>query len=142
MIKEFKVGDRVKIKKSVSKEWYSAGAEGIILDVDLDLFVKFDKGNYDTCCDGEWYVNFDEAKVIKQTKEKEMKSKGYGLGEKSEGDGIGVTKAWAVEVDGKLHSSLVFGTREEARLWRTSNAVAGHKAHVRRTEIKVLKHKV
>lgn len=74
MQKEFKVGDRIKIKEGVSEGYYEAGAEGVVLEVcSEDILIKFDKGIYDTDCGGTWYVGFDEVNVIEEEEKHQYK---------------------------------------------------------------------
>lgn len=36
-------------------QWYSAGAEGIVIDADNQILVRFDAGEFNHECDGEWF---------------------------------------------------------------------------------------
>ena len=56
------VGTRVRIKKGVRTEWYSAGQTGIIkkLDTGDDVIVRFDHDNQ------HWYVLLEDLKRIKE----------------------------------------------------------------------------
>lgn len=145
MKKEFKVGDRV---RSLVKNGtlFSRGAEGVVLFQDSEddgytnTLVAFDKGQYldiqqawMATGPGQWWASSKDLELVEQAKEKEMKSEGHG---------ISVTKAWAVEVEGKIYSGDTFEHRSDARRCRQEYALMGFDASVRRVEIKVLKHKV
>lgn len=73
MQKEFKVGDRIKIKEGVSEGYYEAGAEGVVIVCSNTILVKFDKGIYDPSCSGTWYVNFDQAIIIEKEEKHQYK---------------------------------------------------------------------
>ena len=92
---KFKVGDKVKVKKGVSTEWYEAGAEGEILEVSpYTVFVKFSAGKFDRDCNSSWYAEEEDLEVMEEVKEKKLKSKQV---KKSSVDGYAVT-LWGVSV--------------------------------------------
>lgn len=92
--------------------------------------MKFEKGQ-------KVRVHLDELELIEE-KEKQMK----GYGNFVEGDSTYVTKGWAVEINGDIDVNMVTDTRGLARSYRNDLAQQGHKASVRKVEIKVLKEKI
>ena len=152
------VGDTIEVLKD-NCNLYRKGAIGTVLELDVDnwLLVQFLSGEFSkvkkalgATAKGQWWVNPNEVKVVKESSMKE----GYGLSltreamkesleimQKHEGDGYAV-KAWAVEVDGEISPWCTYPSRKEAREERTWHADNGAKAHVRKVEIRKVKGKV
>ena len=61
-----KVGDRVRcVDARDQTKYYNVGAEGVVIDVDTDVCVKFDRGEYRTSGDNtSWFGEFDQFEVI------------------------------------------------------------------------------
>lgn len=141
-----KVGDTIEVLKDHCN-LYRKGAIGTVLELDVDnwLLVQFLSREFSkvkkalgATAKGQWWVNPNEVKVVKESSMKE----GYGL-DISKKNKAAYT-GWAVEVDGEINPWDVFSTRKEARKERNYIATSEYvnKASVRRVEIKVLEHKV
>jgi len=65
---KFTIGDRVRVvsfTEGNNDEFYSIGAEGVVLDVENDvLYVEFDKGKYRHIIDSSWWVGLDEVELV------------------------------------------------------------------------------
>ena len=153
---KFEKGQMVRVVSSDEKEIYSNNAEGFVIkqdDNDGLVLVQFKNGKfskkkvaYQATAKGQWWVRPVELELIEE-KEKQMEGygnfvEGDGLGSKSSGNGIYVTKGWAVEVNGDIDVNMVTDTRGLARSYRNDLAQQGYKASVRKVEIKVLKGKI
>lgn len=157
---KFKVGDKVVATEGLG-EYFKTGDKGVVVKVDRSLcLVAFTEGNYKKDKGflnkkGQWWGHSDNMKLLEDTNtqskdgysttlqdiEKGRKKMQEGYGNFIEGDGIAI-QAWAVEVDGEISPWQTYPSRKIAREERGYFESYGHKAHVRKVEIRKVKGKV
>lgn len=157
---KFKVGDQVEATEGLDK-YFKTGARGSIVEVDHPFYlVAFTEGDYikdggflDK--NGQWWGNSDNMKLLEDTNtqsgdgyattlqavEEGRKKMQEGYGNFIEGDGTAI-QAWAVEIDGEISPWQTYPSRKIAREERSYFESYGHKAHVRKIEIRKVKGRV
>ena len=151
---KFKVGDKVRIvAHEVNRGWFIDFLEGVETVIEsLNTESSNTMVNYYTSSDH--YIPEVSMELVEQVKEIKTVQEGYGLSltreamkesreimQRHEGDGYAV-KAWAVEVDGEISPWQTYPSRKIAREERGYFESEGHKAHVRKVEIRKVKGKV
>ena len=153
---KFKVGDKVVATQGFG-EYFKTGAKGAVVKVDRSLcLVSFTEGDYIKNKgfmnkNGQWWGHSEDFKLLEDTNT--QSGDGYAttlqaveegrkiVREFIEGDGYAI-KAWAVEVDGEISPWQTYPSRKIAREERGYFESYGHKAHVRKVEIRKVKGKV
>ena len=151
---KFKAGDKVRvIVHEVNREWATDSLEGV------ETVIKYRNTNDSTnvvnyYTSSGYFVPEVSMELVEQVKEIKTMQEGYGLSltreamkesreimQRHEGDGY-IIKAWAVEVDGEISPWHTYPSRKIAREERNHYYECGHKAHVRKIEIRKVKGKV
>ena len=157
---KFKVGDYVIATKGMAG-YFETGAKGKVSEVDSNSYlVAFSDGEYLKyegyySKGGEWWASGAQLELVKDTNtqsgdgyaktlqavEEGRKIMQEGYGNFIEGDGYAI-QAWAVEIDGEISPWQTYPSRKIAREERDYFESFGHKAHVRKIEIRKVKGKV
>ena len=136
---KFKVGDKVRIvAHEVNRGWFIDYLEGVETVIEsLNTESSNIMVNYYTS--SGHFIPEVSMELVEQVKE--IKTVQEGEGYAIEGDGIAI-QAWAVEVDGEISPWQTYPSRKIAREERSYFESFGHKAHVRKVEIRKVKGKV
>ena len=152
---KFKVGDKVVATEGLG-EYFKTGAKGVVVKVDRALcLVAFTEGDYKKDKgflnkNGQWWGHSNNMELVKETNTKsgdgyattlQAVGEGRKIMQKQSGDGYAI-QAWAVEVDGEISPWQTYPSRKIAREERSYFESEGHKAHVRKVEIRKVKGKV